>query len=141
MPQEWNPAVLTEYEEEIRTELEREGAGESERGLAANFRSRLLERKIFSRFPSVEAYEGELHGVLEVKTIGTLSKWEMEELKEEWKRKCINEFGDNFKSHPIDVNEGELYVGFFNPYHFKIQTEQELKGSQTQEIKMQMGGI
>ena len=64
MPQEWNPAVLTEYEEEIRTELEREGAGESERGLAANFRSRLLERKIFSMFPSVEAYEGELHGVL-----------------------------------------------------------------------------
>ena len=90
MPQEWNPAVLTEYEEEIRTELEREGAGESERGLAANFRSRLLERKIFSMFPSVEAYEGELHGVLEVKTIGTLSKWEMEELKEEWKRKPSN---------------------------------------------------
>lgn len=33
MPQEWNPAVLTEYEEEIRTELEREGQERVREGL------------------------------------------------------------------------------------------------------------
>ena len=141
MPQEWDAAVLTEYEEEIRTELARVRAGESERGLATNFRGRLLERKILSMLPSVETYEGELHGVLEVKAIGTLSRWELEELKAEWKRKCIGEFGESFQQHPINVKGGELYVKFWDYSNFQIQTEQEIKDSQAQEMQMQMGGL
>ena len=78
---------------------------------------------------------------MEVKAIGTLSRWELEELKAEWKRKCIGEFGESFQQHPINVKGGELYVKFWDYSNFQIQTEQEIKDSQAQEMKMQMGGL
>ena len=38
------------------------------------------------------------------------------------------------------IEDGELYISFWNPYSFQIQTEQELKGEQEQATGIQMGG-
>lgn len=141
MPQEWDAYVLADYEEEIREALGRERLKENrDRGLAIYLHNRLLGRKVISMFPSAENRDGELWGVLEVKTAGALSSGELEELKEEWERQCSDGFGERFEQRPFMIDDGELYVSFWNPYHFRIQTEQEWEDSQAQDAGMRMGG-
>lgn len=141
MPQEWNSFELMGYEEEIREALDREWpAEESDRGLAIYLHNRLLGRKVYSMFPTVEVWKEKLWGVLEVKTFGGLSPGEMAGLMDEWEGQCSDGFGEGFEQRPVSIDLGELYVSFWNPYHFQLQTEQELKESQEQEAGIQMGG-
>lgn len=141
MPQEWNSFELMGYEEEIREALDREWpAEESDRGLAIYLHNRLLGRKVYSMFPTVEVWKEKLWGVLEVKTFGRLSPGEMAGLMDEWEGQCSDGFGEGFEQRPVSIDLGELYVSFWNPYHFQLQTEQELKESQEQEAGIQMGG-
>ena len=128
-------------EEEIREALGREHLEEEgDRGLAIYLHHKLLERKVYSMQPSVESWNGELWGVLEVQTFGMLSRGELEELKAEWRGQCSDGFGEGFEQRPVMIEDGELYISFWNPYSFQIQTEQELKGEQEQATGIQMGG-
>lgn len=141
MPQKWYPYQLTAYEEEIREALGREHLEEEgDRGLAIYLHHKLLERKVYSMQPSVESWNGELWGVLEVQTFGMLSRGELEELKAEWRGQCSDGFGEGFEQRPVMIEDGELYISFWNPYSFQIQTEQELKREQEQATGIQMGG-
>lgn len=142
IPQVWDASILAGYEEEIREALDRKRPEEEkDRGLAIYLHNRLLGRKVLSMFPSVENRDGELWGVLEGKTAGALSPGELEELKEEWEGQCSDGFGEGFEQRPVMTEDGELYVRFWNPGRFQIQTEQEWEESQAQDAGMQMGGL
>ena len=111
------------------------------RGLAGYLIDCLLERKVVSMFPSVEAWDGKLWGVLKVKSYGPLSASVLEELKEEWESQESDGWGKIFVKRPIEVDEGELYIRFWNyDEDFSIRTEEELKGG-TEEMSMKMGGM
>ena len=46
-------------------------------------------------------------------------------------------WGEGFEQHPIDVEDGEIYVSFWNSGNFwSVMTEEELMGSQVQGMDM-----
>lgn len=112
------------------------------RGLAGYLIDCLLERKVVSMFPSVEAWDGKLWGVLKVKSYGPLSASVLEEIKEEWESQESDGWGKIFEKRPIEVDGGELYIRFWNyDEDFSIRTEEELKGGIVEEMSMKMGGM
>lgn len=131
------------YQEDILSLIEQEHLDtEGDRGLAVYLDNVLLGRKIYSMNPTVEVWQGELWGVLEVQTRGELSAGEMQELISEWSGQCSDGWGEGFEQRPINTGDGELYVSFWHSgSDFSIKPEQELKGEQAQGFGIQMGGM
>ncbi|MDD2957576.1 MAG: hypothetical protein PHR92_03515 [Lachnospiraceae bacterium] len=90
----------------------------------------------------MESWQGELWGVLEVKSNGELSPAELDALTEEWCGQESDGWGEGFEQRPIKTEDGELYVRFWNSgKDFFIKPEQELKKPLMQGFGMQMGGM
>ena len=140
-PMEIGPGDLCQYEDQILERIGQERLEEEgERGLAVYLGNRLLKRKVFSMNPTVEMWNGELWGVLEVKSHGALSPQELSGLMEEWLGQESDGWGEGFEQREIKTEEGELCVSFWHSGDdFFIKTEQELK-QQTQDFGMKMGG-
>ena len=134
---------LCRYGDEIREAVEKENQYlDGERGLAEYIDNKILNRKVYSMKPSVEVWEDELWGVLEVQVHGELSEGEMKELISEWSGQESDGWGENLEQKPIKTEDGELYVSFWHLGNdFFIRPERELKGQDTQGIGMQMGGM
>ncbi len=141
-PMEIDPGQLCQYGNQIQEMIRQEHLEEEgERGLAVYLGNRLLKRKVFSMNPTVEMWNGELWGVLEVKSHGPLSPQELAGLMEEWQGQESDGWGEGFEQREIKTEEGDLYVSFWNSGDdFFIRTEQDLKQWQTQGQGMQMGG-
>lgn len=86
---------------------------EGQRGLAV-YLDEPLERKVYSMNPTVEVWQDELWGVLEVQTYGELSADELQALVSEWEGQCSDGWGEGFEQRPIRTEDGELYVSFWN---------------------------
>ena len=140
--EEVSPAELCSYEDQIQKQILKEYMeSEGDRGLAAYLDNQLLARKIRCMNPTVESWHGELWGVLEVQSYGSLSEKELEAVKEYWRGQESDGWGEGFEQRPIQTPEGELYVSFWNSGNdFFIATEEQLKGLE-QESGMQMGGM
>ena len=140
-PMEIGPGDLCQYEDQILERIGQERLEEEgERGLAVYLGSRLLKRKVFSMNPAVEMWNGELWGVLEVKSYGALSPQEMSGLMEEWLGQESDGWGEGFEQREIKTEEGNICVSFWHSGDdFFIKTEQDLK-RQTQDLGMKMGG-
>lgn len=141
-PMEIDPGQLCQYGNQIQEMIRQEHLEEEgERGLAVYLGNRLLKRKVFSMNPTVEMWNGELWGVLEVKSHGPLSPQELAGLMEEWQGQESDGWGEGFEQREIKTEEGDLYVSFWNSGDdFFIRTEQDLKQWQPQGQGMQMGG-
>lgn len=139
---EISPAQLCDYIEQILEQIQMEKLeSEGERELAVYLEHRLLERKIFSMKPTVEIWNGELWGVLEVESYGSLSEKELEAVKEYWCGQESDGWGEGFEQCPIKLLEGELYVSFWNTSDdFFIATEEQLKQT-NQDQSIQLGGM
>lgn len=133
---------LCMYKDKILERIEQECLEEEgERGLAIYLHNCLLKRKVFSMNPTVEIWNGELWGVLEVKSHGILSPQELSGLMEEWEGQESDGWGEGFEQREIKTEEGDIYVSFWHSGDdFFIKTEQELKQRQTQDFGMKMGG-
>ena len=142
-PEEVSPYELCAYADEIQQMIEQEHLdSEGERGLAVYLHDEQLQDKVFCMKPAVEIWQGELWGVLEVQTHGELSAGEMKELISQWEGQCSDGWGEGFEQWPIQTEDGELYVSFWNSgSDFSIRPEQELKNGQAQGFGMQMGGM
>ena len=140
-PMEIGPGDLCQYEDQILERIGQERLEEEgERGLAVYLGNRLLKRKVFSMNPTVEMWNGELWGVLEVKSHGALSPQELSGLMEEWLGQESDGWGEGFEQREIKTEEGDICVSFWHSGDgFFIKTEQELK-QQTQDFGMKMGG-
>mgnify|MGYP000232217450 CR=1 FL=1 len=103
---------------------------------------RLAEEITLSDGTAVEIWQGELWGVLEVKSHGSLSEKELEAVKDYWSGQESDGWGEGFEQRPIQIEDGELYVSFWNSSDsFFITTEEQLKGTQMPELSMKMGGM
>ena len=134
---------LCDYQEEILEAIERERLdSEGDRGLAVYLRNELLKRKVYSMNPTVEKWDGRLWGVLKVQSYGALSDAELKGVMEEWSGQESDGWGEGFEQREIKIEEGELYVSFWNSDRdFFIKTEQELKQGHAHNMGMQMGGM
>ena len=130
---------LTPYAEEIAEAIEKEYCvGEEPRGLMHYFdRSPAVAAKVMSAHPKVEIVDGELYGVLECKIAEALTEHDIEVLKEYWTGQMSDGWGEGFEQHPITVEDGEIYVSFWNSENFwSVMTEEELMGGQVQGMNM-----
>lgn len=134
-------AVL-EYEDEILAFIKKEKLpSEGERGLAV-YLDDDLSRKVYSINQTVEEWNGELWGVTELQTQGTLSASELAELTEWLSGQFSDGWGEGFEQREIKVEDGELYVSFWDSSdRFFIKPEDELKGGQSFGFGMTMGGM
>lgn len=141
-PEEISAGELCKYEDRILKRIRQERLEkEAERGLAVYLRNRLLKRKVFSMKPTVEVWDGELWGVLEIKSRGSLSRHELSGLMDAWRSQESDGWGEGFEQREINTEEGDIYVRFWNSSDdFFIKTETELKQRRTQDFGMQMGG-
>ena len=142
-PVELAGAELCAYEDKIRELIARERLdSEGERGLAVYLDDNALGKKVYSMNPTVETWQGELWGVLEVKSYGKLNAAELKDLTDEWCGQESDGWGEGLEQRPIETEEGELYVSFWHfGSDFFIKPEEELKHSQNQGLNMQMGGM
>ncbi len=141
-PEEISPRELCQYEDKILERIGQEHLEEEgERGLAVYLDNRLLKRKVFSMNPTVEMWNGELWGVLEVKSHGPLSPQEMSGLMDAWQGQESDGWGEGFEQREIKTEEGDVCVSFWHSGDgFFIRTEQDLKQWQAQDFGMKMGG-
>ena len=139
-PEEIPADELCEYEDSIMEQIAGERLdSEGERGLAIYLQIRLLNRKVASMVPAVEVWQGELWGVLEVKSYGPLSRNMLKAVMDEWSGQESDGWGEGFEQRPIETDEGELYVSFWNSSDdFFIITEEQLKSTCRQGMPMQM---
>lgn len=136
------PAELCSHETEIRERIAKENLPEEgDRGLAVYLNDPGLKEKIYSMKPTVEVWQGELWGVLEVESHDQLSEIEIEAVKEYWEGQESDGGGEGFEQREIKIPEGELYVSFRNSGDgFFLTTEEGLKGER-QEASVQRGGM
>ncbi len=133
---------ILEYEDKILALIQKEKLpNEGERGLAV-YLDDDLSRKVHSINPTVEEWNGELWGVTEVQTHGTLSASELAELTEWLSSQFSDGWGEGLEQREIKVEDGELYLSFWDSSdRFFIKPEDELKGSQSFGFGMTMGGM
>ena len=131
---------LLEYEDAILDRIEKEKLpDEGERGLAV-YLDDDLSRKVHSINPTVEEWNGELWGVTEVQTHGSLSAPELVELTEWLSSQFSDGWGEGLEQREIKIDDGELYLSFWDSSdRFFIKPEDELKGSQSFGFGMTMG--
>ena len=112
--------------------------GEEARGLMHYFdESREVAAKVMSAHPKVAEINGELYGVLECKISEPLTEEEIKVLKDYWTGQMSDGWGEGFEQRPIDVEDGEIYVSFWNSADFwNVMTEEELMGGQVQGMDM-----
>jgi len=141
-PEKLDASELLEYEDAILERIEKEKLpDEDERGLAV-YLDDALGQKVHSIHPSVEEWNGELWGVTEVQTHGTLSPSELAELTDWLSGQFSDGWGEGFEQREIKVDDGELYLSFWDSSdRFFIKPEDELKGSQSFDFGMTMGGM
>lgn len=126
---------LTPYEEEIMEAIRNEECiGEEARGLMHYFdESREVAGKVLRATPAVQVLNGELYGVLECKISEPMTEEDIKVLKDYWTGQMSEGWGEGFEQHPIKIDEGELYVSFWNSKSFwSVMTAEELAVMQEQ---------
>ena len=85
---------LISYEEDIRDAIAADDILKTEKGLADYLDNQLLKQRVISMCPTVERYQYNLWGVLEIKSHGELNQEELEVLKREWAGQACDGWGE-----------------------------------------------
>lgn len=125
--------------ERIRQELNFD-EDEREHGLIAYTDSKHLAEKVYSVFPSVETRDGDLYGVVTIKSYGELERADLIELAEEAKAQMSDGFGEGFEQREIRLGEDNVYISFWHSgddYYMKPESEVFPE----QKLEQTMGGM
>ena len=110
------------------------------RGLAAYFHDENLGQKVLSAMPGVETCNGDIYGVITVKSYGELNKVEMMDLIDDLTGQLADGFGEGFEQREIRLGEDSVYISFWDSdddYFLKPESEV----FPTQHFDPTMGGI
>ena len=131
------------YDDEINEIISKEfehDEDEREHGLNAYTRSDYLAKKVYSIFPSVETRDGDLYGVVTIKSYGELDKGDLIELTDEAEGQLADGYGEHFEQQPIRLGDDEVYISFWNSdddYFLKPESEVFPE----QKLEQTMGGL
>lgn len=108
---------------------------EKERGLMHWYNgSDPVNQKIRSAFMSVEERNGELMGVITAQVYGKLTAEELEDFRAYCSGQLSDGVGESLEQRPIKTPDGEIYVSFWNSDEWFLQTEEEMNGSQSEDM-------
>ncbi len=133
-------ANYVNYDDEINKRISHSlchNKEEAERGLIAYTDSENLAQKVYSVFPSVETRDGDLYGVITIKSYGELSESELAELTEEVEGQLSDGWGEGFEQQEIRLGGDSAYISFWNSDDYYLKPEQEVFPEQ----KLTMGGL
>lgn len=139
-PEEICSANYVDYDYEINEHIREDLCSDKnavERGLAAYFHDENLDKKVHSAVPRVETRNGDIYGVITVKSYGELNKSELIDLVEELTGQLADGWGEGFEQREIKIGGDNVYISFRNSGDYYLKPESELFPEQ--EIKM--GGI
>ncbi|MBD5112453.1 MAG: hypothetical protein HDT42_08005 [Ruminococcaceae bacterium] len=142
-PLEIDSANYIDYDDEINESIRRDLCSDKdavERGLAAYLHDKNLNQKVYSAMPEVETRNGEIYGVVLVKSYGDLEKSELIDLTEELTGQLSDGWGEGFEQHPVTLDGDEVYISFWSSddgYFLKPESEV----FPTQNFEQTMGGI
>lgn len=130
---------LASYVEQITAAIrEDECIGMEPRGLMHYFSGdRKVAAKVASAWPSVWEMDGELYGVLICEVSEPLTENDIRAMKDYWTGQMGDGWGESFEQQPIRVDDGELYVSFWDSAkHWKVMTAEELGIRQEEAVEM-----
>ncbi len=119
---------LMGYEDEINAKIKQSLEYDEEliRGLITYTDNERLGQVVHSVFPSVEQQNGELLGVLTVKSYGELEKADMCDLIDEMTGQLSDGWGESFEQHEVRLGGDNYYISFWNSgngYYLKPESQ------------------
>ncbi|MBD5383592.1 MAG: hypothetical protein HDR72_01155 [Ruminococcaceae bacterium] len=142
-PFEVDSANYIDYDYEINQKIREDinfDENAVERGLAAYFHDENLDKKVHSAVPRVETRNGDIYGVITVKSYGELDKTERIDLTNELTGQLADGWGEGFEQREIRLDGDELYISFWrsgDDYFLKPESQVFPE----QDINLNMGGI
>jgi len=117
------------YSDAINAALEKEMRPEERvQGLAKYMDNFDLREKVSHIWPSVEVWNGELRGVIDIRIKQDLSPGEFTELTDYCIGQMSDGLGESVEQHPIHTQAGDLYVSFWQSGDgYFMKPEQEFK--------------
>ena len=131
---------LTAYQDQIEQGIADEQAPEM--GDMAQYldRNAGVAAKLMSAVWTVEEMDGRLLGRIDCHLKEPLTPEEMADLREEILGQCSDGLGEGFEQRPIETDEGDLYVSYWNSSDdYFLCTEDELE--EHLEPHQRMGGL
>lgn len=136
-------ANYTYYDDKINKRIRQElnyDEDEREHGLIAYTDNEHLAEKVYSVFPSVETRDGDLYGVVTIKSYGELNQAELSELTNEIEGQLADGFGEGFEQRQIRLGEDKAYISFWNSGdNYFIKPESEVFPEQ--KFEQTIGGL
>ena len=110
------------------------------RGLIAYTDNNHLYRKVHSVFPQVESRDGNLYGVITVKSYGELDKSELLDLTNEIRGQLSDGWGEGFEQREVRLGDDNVYISFWD-YDDDYFLKPESEAFPENKMDMTMGGL
>lgn len=133
---------LKSYEWDIRELLEMEQKSPEDAMAQFYDDDESIKAKLVSATWTVDEYKGKLYGRIDCRFKEELTEEETEKFKDWLIGQCSDGFGEHFEQQPIETEDGDLYVSFWNSSDsYFLCTEDELDDCIEELQGMQFGGI
>ena len=135
--EEMSSRYFIDYEDEINERIIKSlDVEERERGLITWTDDIHLGQKVFSAIPSVESRNGDLYGVVILKSYGELDKAELIGITDEIKGQLSDGWGEGFEQREIRLGSDRVYISFWNSDDYYLKPENDVFPTQSPEMKM-----
>ncbi len=119
---------IADYTDEINNRIENsfKDFDQPERGLICYTDNKTLDQLVHSVFPSIENRNGEVFGVLTVKSYGELNDMVMSDLIDEMTGQLSDGWGESFEQHEVRLGGDNYYISFWNSgngYYLKPENQ------------------
>lgn len=133
---------LKSYEWDIRELLEMEQSSPEDKMAQFFNDDENIKKKLVSAEWTVDEYKGKLYGRIDCQFKKELTESETEVFKNWLIGQCSDGFGEHFEQQPIDTEDGDLFVSFWNySDSYFLCTEDELDDYIEELYGTQLGGM
>lgn len=134
--------VLLAYESSIRSQVSEEQTCDVKNMAEYYYGNEGVKDKLVSADWNVEVINGELYGCVYTRLKEELTAEEKEALKEWITGQNSDGFGEGFEQHPLAIEEGDLYISFWNSgKDYFVYDKNEMDEYISQQSEQQMGGM
>ncbi len=110
---------------------------ERERGLVTWCDDKNITQRIYSAIPYVEVRNGDLFGVVELKSYGKIDPADLISVSDYIKGQLSDGWGESFEQHEIKAGDEDLYISFWNSGNeYFLKPESEIFPDQNYELTL-----
>lgn len=135
-------SILMDYASEVKHAVKEEQSRDTNNMAEYFCGDENVKNKLVSAEWTVEEKNGELYGCVHVRLREELTEKEEENLKNWIVGQNADGFGENFEQRPMETEEGDLYVSFWNAgKDYFVCNKDEMEIYILQQSRPQMGGM